>query len=185
MKVNRDRSIGPLPGAGRVAEYRRVFGFQPKPKSAFAQDQLILSESLRNMDKRGAVVSETLTLGYALAVLGLLQVKHMFADFFLQTPSMLRDRGMYLHPGRALHCAVHAAGTVICFVLLGVPIAVLVVVTLAEWVVHYHIDWGKGRFSDLKEHTPAHAGYWRAFGADQCLHQLTYLVMLWAVVALT
>lgn len=130
-------------------------------------------------------MSETLTLAYALAVLGLLQVKHMFADYFLQTPIMLRDRGVYIHPGRALHCLVHAVGTVICFVLVGVPIAAVLIVTLAEWVVHYHIDWGKGRWSDLQNHTPTHAGYWRAFGADQLLHQLTYLAMLWAIVALT
>lgn len=134
--------------------------------------------------RKGVGVSETLTLGFALAALGLFQVKHMFADFFLQTPMMLKDRGMYLHAGRALHCAVHAVGSVLCMVLLGVPAAVLALVVAAEWVVHYHIDWGKGRWSDVKGHGPNHAGYWRAFGADQMLHQLTYLAMLWALVVL-
>lgn len=130
-------------------------------------------------------MSETVTLGFLLSALGLLQVKHMFADFYLQTPIMLKDRGVYVHPGRALHCTIHAAGTLICFLLLGIPLMALFVLVVAEWVVHYHIDWGKGRWSDLKAHTPAHAGYWRAFGADQMLHQLTYLAMLWALVALT
>ena len=109
----------------------------------------------------------------------------MFADFFLQTPMMLKNRGVYIHPGRALHCLIHAIGTVISFLLLGVPLAALLVVTLIEWLVHFHIDWGKGRWSEMKDHTPIHAGFWRAFGADQMLHQLTYLLMLWGVLALT
>ena len=50
---------------------------------------------------------------------------------------------------------------------------------LAEWVAHYHIDWAKGRWSDRTCHTPADAGFWRAMGADQALHQMTYLAMAW------
>ncbi len=130
-------------------------------------------------------MSETVTLGYVLAVLGLLQIKHMFADFFLQTPMMLKDRGTYIHPGRALHCLVHIAGTALCFLVLGVPLGAFVAICVAEWIVHYHLDWGKGRWSDISAHTPAQAGYWRAFGADQFLHQLTYLAMLWALLALS
>lgn len=129
-------------------------------------------------------MSETLTLGFALGLLGLLQIKHMFADFFLQTPSMLKDRGVYIHPGRALHCLVHGAGTALCLGVMGVPVAQLVLVAVLEWVVHFHIDWGKGRWSDMKDHSPIHACYWRAFGVDQMLHQLTYLAVLWALVAL-
>ena len=31
------------------------------------------------------------------------------------------------------------------------------------------------------QHGPDQAGYWRAFGVDQALHQWTYLIMAWAV----
>lgn len=130
-------------------------------------------------------MSETLTLGFVLAMLGLLQIKHMLADFFLQTPWMLQDRGRAVHPGRAFHCLIHAGGSALAFLLVGVPFGVLLFLVIAEWAVHYLIDWGKGRWSDRHAHTPVEAGYWRAFGADQMLHQLTYLAMLWAVVALT
>ena len=43
-----------------------------------------------------------------LILLSLLQVKHMFADYFLQTRKMLEGRGAYLHLGRAQHALVHA-----------------------------------------------------------------------------
>ncbi|WP_299280936.1 DUF3307 domain-containing protein [uncultured Tateyamaria sp.] len=118
---------------------------------------------------------------FALALLFLLQTKHLFADFYLQTPRMLRDRSRYVHVGRLQHAGLHAVGSLIAMVLLGVPVALALTVALIEWVVHFHIDWAKGRWSDHTGHGPAQAGYWRAFGVDQALHQWTYLVMVWAV----
>lgn len=114
----------------------------------------------------------------ALILLVLLQVKHMFADFYLQTPIMLINRAKFAHPGRALHCAVHAIGSAICMALLGVPAAALVLVSLAEWAVHFGIDFGKGVWSERAGHSPSDASYWRAFGVDQTLHQLTYVLMV-------
>jgi len=127
-------------------------------------------------------VPETVSIGTAIALLVLLQLKHMFADFFLQTPMMLGNRGVYVHPGRALHCLIHAGGSALSFIVLGFPLAAMLVIVLIEWVVHFHIDFGKGRWSDIQDHGPADAGYWRAFGVDQALHQLTYIVMVWAAV---
>jgi hypothetical protein len=54
--------------------------------------------------------------------LALLQIKHMFADFYLQTPNMLRDRGVYVHSGRAQHCAIHSVGSVIAMAVMGVVV---------------------------------------------------------------
>ena len=119
----------------------------------------------------------------ALILMTLLQVKHMFADFFMQTPRMLAGRDAYAHLGRAQHAAIHAAGSVIAYLVVGSPLMVLIWIVLAEWVAHYHIDWAKGRYSDSVGHTPADPGYWRAFGFDQLLHQLTYVAMVWAWLA--
>jgi len=130
-------------------------------------------------------VEETLTLGTAVGLLVLLQLKHMLADFFLQTPMMLADRARYVHVGRALHCLIHALGSVVCFILAGLPLGAIAIIVIGEWLVHFHIDWGKGCWSDMKGHGPTDAGYWRAFGVDQALHQLTYVGMLWAAVVLT
>ncbi len=116
-----------------------------------------------------------------LVLLLLLQVKHMFADFFLQTPIMLMNRAQFVHPGRALHCLVHALGSLICFLVLGIPFFVTLLIVLAEWVAHYLIDFGKGVWSERAGHSPADASYWRAFGADQMLHQITYVAMVAAI----
>lgn len=122
----------------------------------------------------------SVSVGTVLLLLGLLQVKHMFADYFLQTPRMLSGRGDYWHMGRAQHAGVHAAGSAIVFAILATPLLVIGVICAAEWIVHFNIDWGKARYSATKGYTPQQAGFWRAAGFDQFLHQLSYLVMAWA-----
>ena len=120
-----------------------------------------------------------------LILLCLFQVKHMFADYFLQTPKMLQGRCTYLHMGRAQHAGVHVIGSAISLMIVGTPFAALAALLIAEWVVHFHIDWGKARYSTAKAHTPQDAGFWRAAGFDQALHQLTYVAMIWAWIQAT
>jgi hypothetical protein len=121
-----------------------------------------------------------------LTLLVLLQVKHMFADFFMQTPRMLSARSVYLHVGRAQHAAIHAAFSSLVFLVIGAPIVFVILLCLFEGVVHFHIDYAKGRYSEKAGHGPDQSGYWRAFGVDQTLHQLTYVAMIcvWANYAL-
>lgn len=114
-----------------------------------------------------------------LILLFLLQIKHMFADYFLQTPKMLAGRGQYWHMGRAQHASVHLVGSILAFVLVGTNLLALIVLVVAEWVVHFHIDWWKASYSDKKALAPDQAAFWRAAGFDQALHQLTYLAMAW------
>lgn len=113
-----------------------------------------------------------------LILLTLLQVKHMFADYYLQTPKMLEGRGTYLHMGRAQHAVVHAAGSVICFAVMSTPAWLIAVICAVEWIVHFHIDWAKATYTEAKGHGPADAGFWRAAGFDQFLHQMTYVGMI-------
>jgi uncharacterized protein DUF3307 len=120
---------------------------------------------------------------FTLVLMFLLQTKHLFADFYLQTPRMLRDRSRYIHLGRLQHAGLHAVGSLIAMVLLGVSVSLALIVAVAECVVHFHIDWAKGRWSDYTGHGPDQAGYWRAFGVDQLLHHVTYLVMIWVIVS--
>ncbi|WP_298971049.1 DUF3307 domain-containing protein [uncultured Roseobacter sp.] len=117
--------------------------------------------------------------GALLGLLCLFQIKHMLADYFLQTKIMLDGRDEYLHLGRFLHAGVHAAGSLIAFFVVGASLAFIVPVVLMEWVVHFHIDWWKGRHTSGLNLTPQDAAYWRASGVDQALHQLTYVGMLW------
>lgn len=118
-------------------------------------------------------------LGALFILMLLLQVKHMFGDYFLQTKIMLDGRETYIHVGRMLHAGVHALGSMIAFLIVGMPVAVMLVVVFAEWVIHFHIDWWKGRHTAEQSLTPADGAYWRATGIDQALHQLTYIAMMW------
>lgn len=104
----------------------------------------------------------------------------MFADFYLQTPRMLAARDRYLHMGRAQHAGVHALGSAIALLLVGVTLPLIFMIIIAEWVAHYHIDWGKGWYSAQTQHTSTDPGFWRAVGFDQTLHQFTYIAMIWA-----
>ncbi|MDE4153991.1 DUF3307 domain-containing protein [Phaeobacter gallaeciensis] len=115
--------------------------------------------------------------GTLLLLLCLMQVKHMFADFFLQTPKMLSGRGEYLHSGRAQHAGVHTLGSILVFVLMGAPVLFILITCVLEWIVHFNIDYCKARYSDSKQLTPQQAAFWRAAGTDQALHQLTYIAM--------
>ncbi|MDW4496604.1 DUF3307 domain-containing protein [Sulfitobacter sp. D35] len=118
--------------------------------------------------------------GTLLALMLLLQIKHMLGDYFLQTRVMLNGRDQYLHLGRFLHAGVHAAGTFIAFTLIGAPIPFALAAGLADWAIHFHIDWWKGRLTAVQNLTPADPAYWRASGVDQALHQLTYVGLIWA-----
>ena len=59
---------------------------------------------------------------FVIVLLFLLQTKHLFADFYLQTPRMLRDRGRYLHLGRLQHAGLHAVGSLVAMVVVGGPL---------------------------------------------------------------
>lgn len=101
----------------------------------------------------------------------------------MQTPRMLAGRDEYFHIGRMQHVALHGVFSVVVFFVIGAPIFFNLVICAIETVVHYHIDWLKGWYSASKAHGPTDPSYWRAFGADQFMHQLTYVVMVWAWVA--
>ncbi len=120
------------------------------------------------------------TFGAVLLLLCLLQIKHMFADYYLQTPKMLSGRGNYFHMGRAQHAAVHVVGSVVIFALYRAPAEFILIIAALEWIVHFHIDFFKASYSDKKQLQPSQAAFWRAAGLDQCLHNLTYIAMVWA-----
>ena len=117
-----------------------------------------------------------------LILMVLLQVKHMFADYFLQPEFMRNGRDTYLHLGRLSHAGVHAIGTVLALLVVPTALPALLLLTVADFIIHFHIDWLKARMTDGAGLTPADAGFWRAAGVDQLAHQLTYVAILavWA-----
>lgn len=115
-------------------------------------------------------------------ILAIFQVKHFVADFPLQTPYMLnkyRPGWDFLVP-LTVHCLVHAVMT------LGIVLyysASLWWLAAFDFVVHFAMDRLKsgpkylGRYNDIRK-----ASYWVALGADQAVHHLTSIYIIWQMV---
>ncbi len=115
-----------------------------------------------------------------LLTLLLLQVKHFVCDFVTQTPYQLRYKGIYGHPAGLVHAGLHMVGSAIVLIALKVAMplpgsmTLLGVLLAAEFVLHYHIDWGKEQVVKPLAEGQGTA-YWAIFGFDQLLHQATYV----------
>lgn len=115
---------------------------------------------------------------WLLALLLGLQLKHLAADFVLQTRYMLAGKGRYGHPGGLAHAGLHGGLSVVVLAVAGVPAMSVAVIALVEALAHYHIDWSKARWTAGQALTSAQPQFWIAIGIDQCLHQVTYLLMV-------
>ena len=141
----------------------------------------------------------TLTQVYSLetillvAALGLL-VKHTLVDFVLQTAQQATNKGIYGHIDGLVHSAQQALGTAIVVMFLvtiycgstshPLPIAFLAISgsIIADFAIHYHMDWFKSWNDRSKGYTPACKPYWVWLGIDQFVHMITYLGLIsgWA-----
>jgi hypothetical protein len=114
----------------------------------------------------------------------LFEVKHLLADFYLQSAAMVRLKGTYGNPVGASHSLVHAAMTpLILAVVTPLGGGVIAVLAVAEFLIHYHTDWLKDRLTKRGGYTPAQKTYWTLVGLDQFVHRLTYLLILVIIVA--
>ncbi len=123
-------------------------------------------------------------IGIVLLLICLFEVKHMFADFYLQTKKMLSGRCQYFHPGRAQHAGVHALASVVVLFIVGSPPWFIALICAAEWLIHFNIDFWKAHHTECHKLDPTQGAFWRAMGTDQLLHHLTYVGMTaaWASV---
>jgi len=114
-----------------------------------------------------------------LTLLTLIQIKHCYADFVLQTYMQTVKKGVWLHPVGISHSIEHAYCTLIVLLLfnLALPIsaATMVAIALIEGIVHYIIDFTKVKYGSKDNTKPI---FWTQFGLDQLAHQLTYVVIL-------
>ena len=75
------------------------------------------------------------TIAYSVLKLTLLlQLKHVLADFFLQSKFMLTDHWRYFHAGRAVHCLIHAAITAVVLVLMPTAPAAFARLLQSMWL---------------------------------------------------
>jgi hypothetical protein len=121
-------------------------------------------------------VSEQVQL--VLLVLLILQVKHFVADFVLQTPYQYLNKGIYGHPGGFIHAGIHALASIFAFFVITPSLRLGVALVIGEFIAHYHIDWLKESTVKRRKWVFPQSEFWWMFGADQALHQLTYLVIV-------
>lgn len=124
-----------------------------------------------------------MSLGSALLLLLLLQIKHLAADYFLQSGYMVANKGRYGHPGGIQHAGLHAMGSAGVLLAAGIGTGTVVILALIELLLHYHIDWVKELLTRLWKLDPNVVRFWHVHGVDQALHQATYVATVWWVAA--
>ena len=109
----------------------------------------------------------------------LLQIKHWYADFKIQTYMQTVKKGVWLDPIGMSHTVDHMYASLIAllvFNLLVTPIsaALILIVAIFEGIAHYMIDYIKVKYGCKDNTTPL---FWNQFGLDQLAHQVCYLIM--------
>jgi len=113
-----------------------------------------------------------------LSSLVLLEIKHFVCDFVLQTAYLYRNKGIYGHPAGFIHAGLHAAGSLPAILILSHSAGLVAVILAVEFLVHYHVDWLKLYLDKHYRLGINQSIYWMIFGADQLIHQITYIAIL-------
>jgi hypothetical protein len=114
-----------------------------------------------------------------LILLLLLQIKHCYADFVLQTYMQTVKKGVWLNPVGISHTLDHIYCSLIALLVfsLFVPLSAfsILLVAVVEGVIHYLVDYTKVKYGSKDNTKPI---FWTQFGLDQLAHQATYLAMV-------
>lgn len=114
-----------------------------------------------------------------LLLLLLLQVKHWYADFKIQTYMQTVRKGVWLDPIGISHSCEHIIATYVALLIFSLfvsPLAGLMIllIGLIEGILHYIIDFIKVKYGCKDNTKPL---FWDQFGQDQLAHQICYLIM--------
>lgn len=110
-----------------------------------------------------------------MAVLAWFQVKHYLADYLLQPAWILKGKGDFRSIGGHIHASAHALGSLPAYTIAGLGAGEAALLMIAEYIVHYTIDFTKAQLSLRSRNGPDTRAYWALHGGDQFFHQLTYL----------
>lgn len=114
----------------------------------------------------------------ALLALAVFQLKHFACDFALQTPRQIQAKAFYGRRGGLEHAGLHAVASIPALLVLTQAVGVIAIMVIAEFVVHYHVDFAKARVDKSAGFAETSRAYWVVFGLDQLVHQMTYLVIV-------
>lgn len=130
------------------------------------------------MIKKLYFITKYLTAMETLVLLLLLQIKHWYADFKIQTYMQTVKKGVWLDPVGLSHSIDHAWTTLVALLIFNllVPIsaALIIMLAIAEAITHYFIDYTKVKYGCKDNTKPL---FWNQFGLDQLAHQACYIVM--------
>ncbi len=107
------------------------------------------------------------------------QVKHFIADYLLQEGWMIAGKASLNSPGGYAHAGIHVAGSLIVLLLVHTPLLALALLLVAEFVIHYGLDYSKVGYSRGIDQSRSPKQFWGLHGLDQLLHQLTYAGMIY------
>ena len=113
-----------------------------------------------------------------LSSLALFELKHFVCDFVIQTTYLYRNKGIYGHRAGFIHAGLHAGGSLPAILLLSRDPGIIAAILAVEFLIHYHVDWLKLHIDKRYRLGINQSLYWAVFGADQLLHQLTYVGIL-------
>lgn len=109
----------------------------------------------------------------------LLQIKHWYADFKIQTYMQTVKKGVWLHPVGISHSLEHAASSMAMLLIFSLFVFInpitIIWLCLLEGILHYTIDFVKVKYGCKDNTKPL---FWNQFGLDQLAHQITYLAMV-------
>lgn len=104
-----------------------------------------------------------------------LLIKHVIVDLGLQSYLINQKKFPYFGSGH-LHYAQHGVAT--AFVCLWFIPEIAIFVGILDYLIHWHIDFGKHRFNNFFKITARSKAWWWTNVVDQILHFTTYLVFV-------
>ncbi len=113
-----------------------------------------------------------------LFLLLLLQIKHWYADFKIQTYMQTVKKGVWLDPIGISHTLDHVWTSLVVLTIFSlffeISAATIVTVAFVEGIYHYMVDYTKVKYGCKDNTKPM---FWNQFGLDQLAHQVSYLVI--------
>jgi hypothetical protein len=120
-----------------------------------------------------------------LALLTLLQIKHWYADFKIQTYMQTVKKGVWLNPVGISHTMDHIwCSLVALFVfslIFSINVSLIIPIVFVEGILHYTIDFTKVKYGCKDNTKPL---FWNQFGLDQLAHQICYMAMAYILIIL-
>lgn len=116
-----------------------------------------------------------------LTLISLLLLKHFVVDFPLQFPRHYLNKGTYGDIRGLEHSLWHGFATFWILVFFA-PFVLAASLAILEIIAHYHIDWAKMNINRVYGLSPLTSEkFWWLLGADQLLHNVCYIVIVWIV----